>query len=127
MEILNSNSLARVMEHCRDYPGYQSVIMVNGSRRLREFMNSMKELLRNEECDDISSISRAGIIKFKNGSYIRPIPSDSGARGLCAHEVLYDEGIVDELAAKVKKVIYHCREDKPVTLDEFLDGFKIIS
>lgn len=127
MEALNSNSLAGLMEHCRDYPGYQSVVVFNNSDRLRDFIRSVKEYLQIERNDGVRSISRAGIIKFKNGSYIRPIPCDSGARGLCAHTVLYDEGVTDEMTTRIKKVIYHCREETPITLDEFLDSFKIIS
>lgn len=129
METLNANSLADVMKHCRDYPDYQAVVVISNRSRLREFVSSMKAYLRDDGGDDITSMSRVGIIKFKNGSYIRPIAADSGARGVSAHEIIYDDGVEDAaIAARIKKVIYHCHEEEPepITLDDFLSEFKIL-
>lgn len=129
MEILNARSLVDVMNHCRDYPGYQAVVVINNRSRLREFTSGMRTYLRDDGSDDVTSISRAGIIKFKNGSYIRPITADSGARGVSAHEIIYDDGLEDaDIAARIRKIIYHCHEEEsePVTLDDFLSEFKIL-
>lgn len=129
MEILNADSLANAMRHCRDYPQYQVIIAIKDQMRLREFLMSTKEYLGNGSNEEIHSISRAGIIKFKNGSYIRPVMSDSRARGLSANEIIFDESVddVEFVLAKIKKVIYHCTEEELETLDDFLGGFKIIS
>lgn len=129
MEILNAETLANAMRHCRDYPGYQVVIAIKDHMRLREFLTSIKEHLGYGDNEEIHSISRAGIIKFKNGSYIRPIMPDSRARGLSANEIIFDESVEDAGAvlARIKKVIYHCVEEEPETLDDFLGGFKIKS
>lgn len=130
MENLNANTLAEVMRHCRDYPEYQAVIVMDEHARFLEFRNSMRQYLRNDEDGDVLSVSRDGIIKFKNGSYIRPVMADSGVRGLCAHEIIFDDGIEDKtsISARIRKLVYHCREEteKPVTLDEFLNEFKIL-
>lgn len=130
MENLNANTLAEVMRHCRDYPEYQAVIVMDEHSRFLEFRNSMRQYLRNDEDGNILSVSRAGIIKFKNGSYIRPVMADSGVRGLCAHEIVFDDGVEDKtsISARIRKLVYHCREEteKPVTLDEFLNEFKIL-
>lgn len=128
MEALNANTLTEVMRHCRDYPEYQAVVVMNDHSRFREFLSSMKDYLRGDGSDDILGVSRAGIIKFKNGSYIRPIMTDSRARGVCAHEIIYDENVEDNesIAARIRKIIYHCREEEPVTLDDFLSEFKIL-
>lgn len=129
MEMLNADTLANAMRHCRDYPQYQVVIAIKDHSRLQEFLISMKEYLGNGNDEEIHSISRAGIIKFKNGSYIRPVMSDSKARGLSANEIIFDESVEDaeSVSARIKKVIYHCREEIPETLDDFLGGFRIIS
>lgn len=129
MEMLNAETLANAMRHCRDYPEYQVVIAIKDHMRLREFLMSIKEHLGYGHNEEIHSISRTGIIKFKNGSYIRPIMSDSRARGLSANEIIFDESVEDAEAvlARIKKVIYHCVEEEPETLDDFLGGFKIIS
>lgn len=129
MEMLNAESLASAMRHCRDYPQYQVIIAIKDHTRLRDFLRSIKEHLGNQNNEEIHSISRAGIIKFKNGSYIKPVMSDSKARGLSANEIIFDESVedVESVSAKIKKIIYHCREEIPETLDDFLGGFRIIS
>lgn len=130
MEALNATSLSEVMMRCRLYPEYKAVIAIGNRSRFRDFLNSMKEYLRDDGSDDISSISRAGIIKFKNGSYIRPVTSDSKARGICAHEIIYDDDIgeAESIAERIRKIIYHCHEEEPEpeTLDDFLSEFKIL-
>lgn len=128
MEVLNADTLANAMRHCRDYPQYQVIIAIKDHLRLREFLVGMKEYLGNGK-EEIHSISRAGIIKFKNGSYIRPVTSDSKARGLSANEIIFDESVEDteSLSTRIKKVIYHCKEEMPETLDDFLGEFRIIS
>lgn len=129
MEMLNADTLANAMRHCRDYPGYRVVIAIKDHMRLREFLMSIKEYLGYGDNEEIHSISRAGIIKFKNGSYIRPIMSDSRAKGLSANEIIFDESVEDtkSVSARIKKIIYHCVEETPETLDDFLGGFRIIS
>lgn len=130
VENLNANMLAEVMRRCHDYPEYHAVIVINDHARFLEFRNSMRQYLRDDEDNGVISVSRAGIIKFNNGSYIRPVMADSGVRGLCAHEIVYDDGIEDKvsISERIRKLIYHCREEteKPVTLDEFLNEFKIL-
>lgn len=130
MESLNASMLAEVMRRCHDNPEYHAVIIINDRARFLEFRNSMRQYLRDNEDNGVLTISRAGIIKFKNGSYIRPIMADSGVRGLCAHEIIYDDGITDRtlISARIRKRIYHCLEEteKTVTLDEFLNEFKIL-
>lgn len=129
MEVLSANTLADALVRCRDYPGYQVVIIMSDHSRLREFMSSIREYLRNDESEDVLSVTRAGIIKFKNGSYIRPIMADSKVRGVYAHEVIHDGDIGDEMsiATRVRKIIYHCQEEEAVTLDDFLSKFKIVN
>ena len=130
METLNASTLAGVMTRCLLYPEYKAVIAVGDRSRFREFLSSMKEYIRDGGGDDITGISRAGIIKFKNGSYIRTIMADSGARGICAHEIICDDSISDSdsIVERIRKTIYHCHEEEPepITLDDFLSEFKIL-
>lgn len=130
MKSLNADMLAEVMRRCHDHSEYHAVIIINDRARFLEFRNSMRQYLRDNEDNDTLTVSRAGIIKFKNGSYIRPVMINSGVRGLCAHEIIYDDGITDKtlISTKIKKLIYHCLEEaeNPVTLDEFLNEFKIL-
>lgn len=128
METLTAGTLTTVLTHCRDYPDWCAVIVVRDNSRMREFLKSMKECLNDTSDDDVVSISRSGNIKFKNGSIIRTVLSDSRARGIRCHEVIYDDKIEEdggEVSVKINKIIYHCREE-PVTLDNFLSEFKIV-
>ncbi len=130
MEVLNATTFSEVMMRCRLYPEYKAVVAIGDHSRFRDFLNSVKKYLKNDEIDDITGISRAGIIKFKNGSYIRPLTSDSKARGICAHEIIYDDDIgdIESITERIRKIIYHCHEEEsePVTLDDFLSEFKIL-
>ncbi len=89
MEVLNANSLTNAMKHCRDYPQYQAVIVINDHTRLQEFLKGAKTYIQSESDEHIHSLSRAGVIKFKNGSHINSIMADSRARGLCANEIIF--------------------------------------
>lgn len=136
MEILNVSSLANAMRRCRDSPNYRVVIVMSSQLRIREFISEMKTSLCYER-DDVTSISRAGIIRFENGSVIHPISINSRTRGLSAHEVIYDDSIDRyEILRGVKRLVlnylsertqkHHEEERECATLDSFLSEFKIL-
>lgn len=141
MEVLSANSLAGLMGRCVEYPNYQAVVALGNHSRLKDFLSSAREHIANNECYGISGISRAGIIKFKNGSYIRPISPislESRTRVLRANELLIDDSLddteVDTIKARVPIMIYHCEEhgeeeseyQERCNLDDFLNKFKIL-
>lgn len=141
MDKLNGLSLARAMQRCNRNLGYQVIILFKSAARRHDFIDEMLEYDINDNESDIKGISRhMGLIKFKNGSYIRAIGMSTNARGLQANEILYDDGVTVEDALKlhIRQSIYHCRNDDELwsddevraddtseSLDEFLDGFRI--
>lgn len=132
MEMLNANSLAGIMQRCQSYPRYKAIVAFNNASRLQEFISDIRANIREENLDGINGMTRAGIIKFKNGSYIRPILADTKAKGLQANEVIIDESVdnISELKTKIRQLFYHCdeesQEEERVTLDDFLSQFKIV-
>lgn len=135
MEQLSGESLASMMQRCNQYPQYRAAVLFGSNSRLREFAAS---IVQNISLADhgIESVSRAGAIKFTNGSTIKPYVADqSRSRGVRVNEILYDaDGLSMESAPKFLTVsIYHCVEGKEEAdctsendLDTFLSGFKIV-
>ena len=132
MKTLDSNSLVDLIERCATYPMYQAIIVLANQQRLREFICSARKCINEPDFDGIKCVTRAGIIKFQNGSYIRPIPYDTKAKGLQANEVVVDDEIDNpqSIKDKIKELFYHCSEEDTseelVSLDDFLNDFKIV-
>lgn len=139
MEVLSANSLTGLMERCIEYPNYKAGVLFNDCSRVKEFLSCIKGEIGDNECYGVSGISRAGIIKFKNGSYIRPITPDTKIRGLRINELIYDNllelaKVEDIINTHIRTVIYHCDEQVTTvsesrsnsSLDDFLKEFKIL-
>lgn len=132
METLNGNSLAGIMQRCESYPGYKAIVAFNNASRLKDFTADMRRNIHKAKLDGLSGITRAGVIRFENGSYIRPILADTKAKGLQANEVIVDESVdnISELKTKIRQLFYHCdeenKEEERITLDDFLSQFKIV-
>lgn len=125
MDILNSESLVRMLEKCNDNYGYRGLIVFNSRVTLRDFVEEIGSLNRYASIPGVYIIkqnSSSGTIEFTNGSIIHLV--------FRCDAILFDDSYVDSCNATFCKVfntdpfenVGDTRE-----LDKFLNEFKIAS
>lgn len=99
MELLNEETLAKLLVDCYENEEYHAAIMFESLGEVQEFLSDMLELYAGEGIDGVSSIvtgrGRRAII-FENGSRISPITASmTDVRGMRFHAALLDDKVMD--------------------------------
>lgn len=137
MSTLKSETLARALNRCYDYPNYRVCGLFETARRKMEFLHTMYNLIRQGDVPGAIMVNEVHkqntFIRFENGSTIETVLCSEPLRGRRYHEVLADFEVTsteDEYTINYLIIPYSYNEDTDIEddtreLDEFLNSFTI--
>ena len=108
MDILNSESLVRMLEKCNDNYGYRGLIVFNSRVTLRDFVEEIGNLNRYASIPGVYIIKQnasSGTIEFTNGSTIHLVLANTTARGNRCDAILFDDSIDDETKDVLRSMV----------------------